>query len=155
MENKCYHSLRRAISMRPILAYLMKNQPESGFTKRMSLDALKVILSFLQTEESLYHDIKQLYYCFKQNTKSRENLRKILITNTVFLKRNCGLNLFHNNTVVICEDGTFIKRCRSCCRNLCSKIVIVETRSTNSGVCHRCTQIKRNTTRLEKFRVTN
>ena len=70
LEYKCYHSLRRVILTNPILACLMRNQPDSGFTKRMSLDALKAIPPSFQTEESLHHDIKQLYHRFKQNEKS-------------------------------------------------------------------------------------
>ena len=32
LEDKCYHSLRRVIFSNPILACLMRNQPDSGFT---------------------------------------------------------------------------------------------------------------------------
>ena len=155
LEYKCYQSLHRVIMMNPILDCLMRNQPDSGFTKLMSLDALKEIPPSFQTEESLHHDIKQLYHRLKQNENNQEHLSQMLITNTFFVQKFCDLTSFDNNAVVICDDGTFIRRCHGCCNTLCSKIVICGIGSTTRSVCRRCYQIEKNTTRLEKTRVTN
>ena len=134
---------------------MSSNQPENGFKMKMILDALKEIPSSFQTEESLDHEIKQLYCCIKKDAKCQEDLRQIMIDNPNFVEKFCLLHSFNINVVVSFEDGTFIQRCGGCCGNLCSETIIVETRSTNSGACRLCTQTARSTRRLDESRVNN